>query len=79
MLFVHELMGDGAPGEVDPAALGPDVAPTTAASPATRPATTARTACRSTCPRRSRWRGAGDGRRCASSRDRRAVPNLRLT
>ena len=25
MLFVHGLMGDGAPGEVDPAALGPDV------------------------------------------------------
>jgi hypothetical protein len=25
MLYVHALMGDGAPGEVDPSALGPDV------------------------------------------------------
>jgi hypothetical protein len=25
MLYVHELMGDGAPGEVDPAAIGPEV------------------------------------------------------
>ena len=79
MLYVHALMGDGAPGEVDPAALGPDVVALYARI--------ARDAARYHGPYRievelpddARVGAAGDRRRSACGRPpARAVPNLRL-
>jgi hypothetical protein len=46
MLYVHSLIGDGAPGEVDPSALGPEARACSRRSAASRRACTAPTASR---------------------------------